>query len=66
MTDPEMHILKTELGKIHDFMIRLEPLIKDVECVKKWKDGNGLPGAKFQLWVLWFVFLAVLGKVWGL
>jgi len=54
-----------KIDDIHKALIRLEPVCEDVKSLKKWRDGNGLPGARFQLWVLWFVFLAVLGKVWG-
>ena len=55
-----------KLTRIYEFCIRMEPVIKDVTDLKKWRDGNDfLPGARAQLWVLWIVFLAVLGKVWG-
>jgi hypothetical protein len=54
-----------KLGKIHDFCIRMEPVIEDVKALKKWRDGNGVPGARFQLWILWMSFLAVVGKIWG-
>lgn len=54
-TDRELLIIAVE---------RLNALCHKVEKVRKWKDGNGVPGAQFQLWVLWMVFLAVLAKVW--
>jgi hypothetical protein len=53
-----------KLGKMHETLIRLEPFLKDVEELKTWKNGGDiLPGARAQLWILWVVFLAVLGKV---
>lgn len=54
-----------KLTKVYEFCIRMEPVMDDVRSLKKWRDGNGWPGAKFQLYILWFSFLAVLGKVWG-
>jgi hypothetical protein len=29
----------------------------------KWIEGNGLPGARFQLWVLWTAFLGLVAFV---
>ena len=29
----------------------------------KWINGNGKPGAKFQIWVMWAVFIALAVKV---
>jgi hypothetical protein len=54
-----------KLNKVYEFCIRMEPFMEDVKSLKKWRDGNGVPGARFQLWVLWFSFLAVVGKIWG-
>lgn len=55
-----------KLTKVYEFCIRMERTIEDVATIKKWWDGEGLiPGARFQLWILWAVFLAVVGKVWG-
>ena len=52
-----------KLSKMHDTLIRLEPFLKDVEDLKSWKNGGDiLPGARAQLWILWMVFLALLGK----
>lgn len=44
---------------------RLNSLCHKVERIRKWKEGNGVPGAQFQLWVLWAAFLAVLAKLWS-
>jgi hypothetical protein len=51
--------------KVLESLIRLEPVCKNVESLMKWRDGNGIPGARFQLGVLWAVFIALLVKVWG-
>lgn len=61
MTPPT---IEEKIDKIHDTLIRMEPIIQDVERLKKWKDGNGIPGAQFQLWVLWAVFIFVIVKMW--
>jgi len=42
----------------------LNALSKCVEKIRKWKDGNGIPGAQFQLWVLWAVFVFIVAKMW--
>lgn len=34
-----------------------------VEKHDKWINGNGIPGAKFQVWVMWGVFIAIAIKV---
>ena len=44
---------------------RLNTLCHRVSRVEEWKEGNGVPGAQFQLRVLWIVFLGVLAKIWG-
>lgn len=54
-TDRELLILAIQL---------LNGTCKEVNGLKKWRDGNGTPGAKFQIWVLWAVFVAVLAKLW--
>ena len=61
-----MNDLTTEekLNKVYEFCIRMEPVIQDVKDLKKWKEGNGLPGARSQLWLLWVVFSAVAVKLW--
>jgi hypothetical protein len=53
-----------KLDKVYEFCIRMEPVIQDVKDLKKWKEGNGIPGARFQLWLLWGVFAAVVTKLW--
>ena len=53
-----------KLDEVLAALIRLEPICEDVKSLKKWRDGNGVPGAKFQLWVLWAVFSALVIKVW--
>lgn len=63
MTAPKT--LEEKVDEIHNFCIRMESVVEDVKSLKKWRDGNGLPGAKFQLWVVWVAFLAVLSKLWG-
>ena len=59
MTDEEF---KT---KVLEALIRLEPICEDVKSLKKWRDGNGVPGARFQIYILWAVFCAVVAKIWG-
>ena len=54
-TDRELLILAIQL---------LNGTCKDVTKLKEWRDGNGVPGARFQIWVLWAVFMAVLAKLW--
>ena len=53
----------SDLGRvvmeIRDSLIRLEPVVADVKEIKKWKVGNGLPGAQFQIWVLWCLFIVI-------
>jgi hypothetical protein len=55
--------IEEKIDDIHESMIRMEPVCEDVKSLKKWRDGNGVPGAKFQLWVLWCLFIAVIGVV---
>jgi len=54
---------KDKIQAIHDAMIRLEPVCEDVKKIKKWKEGNGIPGAQFQLWVLWGLFLIISARI---
>lgn len=44
---------------------RLNNVCEDVKTLKKWRDGNGMPGAKFQIAVMWVVFLFILAKVFS-
>jgi len=62
-----MNDITTEekLNKVYEFCIRMEPTVKEVEYNRKWREGNGLPGAKFQLWVLWAVSVAIALKIWA-
>ena len=54
--------LEREIKRIHDAIIRLEPVCEKVEKHEKWIHGNGVPGARTQLYVLWGFFI-VLGTV---
>ena len=42
---------------------RLNTACEDVKSLKKWRDGNGLPGAKFQIAVMWAVFIFFAIKI---
>ncbi len=55
--------LEEKVDVIYDYCIRMEPVIDDVSSLKKWRDGNSWPGARFQVYVLWAVFVAILAKV---
>ena len=44
---------------------KLNNICNKVERHDKWLSGNGIPGMRFQVWVLWAVFLAVVGKLWA-
>ena len=50
-----------QVAAIYDFCIRMEPVVKAVNGLLKWRDGNGLPGARTQLYILWGAFLIVGG-----
>jgi len=52
-----------KIDEMYEAMIRLEPFCEDVRRIKKWVEGNGMPGAKFQLWVLWGLLLGAVGYV---
>ena len=58
--------MEEEIHKIHDFVIRMEPIIADVKEIKKWKTGNSgiFPGAQVQLWLLWIAFCASISAFW--
>ena len=47
---------REKINDIHDFVIRMEAVCDDVQSLKKWRDGNGVPGAKTQLYILWGFF----------
>lgn len=53
--------MEEQIAHIHEFCIRLEPTIEDVKSLKKWRDGNGRPGARTQLYILWAGFILVGG-----
>lgn len=36
---------------------------KLVENHDKWINGNGLPGAKLKMWLMWAVFVAIAIKI---
>ena len=54
--------IEDKIDDIHDAVIRFEAVRTEVECIRKWKDGNGVPGAKTQLYILWVAFI-ILGGV---
>jgi hypothetical protein len=65
MTDLDINA-KTDRELLIMVVDKLNNICNRVDRHDKWLSGNGVPGMRFQVWVLWFVFLAVLGKVWGL
>ena len=60
--------LEEKLNSMNETLIRMEAYLKEVDKLRKWKEGNGLPGAQFQLWTLWCVFMVITGilirRVW--
>lgn len=46
-----------KIDEIHDFTIRMEAVVEDVKSMKGWIYGNGWPGARAQLYVLWGAFV---------
>ena len=53
--------MEDKIDEIHDAVIRFESVCAEVESLKKWKDGNGVPGAKTQLYILWVAFILLGG-----
>lgn len=44
---------------------RLNGVCGEVESLKKWRDGNGVPGARFQIAVMWAVFIFFAVKIFN-
>lgn len=60
--DMTQKTLEEKVDEIHEFCIRLEPIMKTVEALEKWAFiGNGAPSAKTQLYILWAAFLVLGG-----
>lgn len=53
---------EAQVAAIYDFCIRMEPVVKAVNNLQRWRDGNGLPGARTQLYILWGAFL-IMGSL---
>jgi len=53
-TDRELLIMVVE---------KLNAVCHEQKKIDRWVHGNGVPGAKFQLYILWAVFLAILAKL---
>ena len=64
MTDLDINA-KTDRELLIMVVDKLNSICNRVDKHDKWLAGNGTPGLRFQVWVLWCVFLAVLGKVWA-
>lgn len=64
MADIEIHS-KTDRELLIMIVGKVNTTCEQVEALTKWKEGNGMPGAQFQLRVMWLCFLAILGKIWG-
>jgi len=62
MTDLDINA-KTDRELLIMAIDKLNYVCSKVERHDKWLAGNGLPGIRFQVWVLWGVFIAVLTKV---
>lgn len=44
---------------------RLNSTCEEVHSLKRWRDGNGWPGAKFQIAVMWAVFIFFAVKIFS-
>ena len=64
MTDLDINA-KTDRELLIMVVDKLNSICNRVDKHDKWLAGNGTPGLRFQVWVLWAVFLAVIGKVWA-
>ena len=55
-----------KIDHVYEFCIRMEPVVEDVKNLKQWKNGNGsaIPGAQFQLRLMWAAFVAVGAAIW--
>lgn len=53
---------REKIDQIHDFVIRMESVCEDVRSLKRWRDGNGWPGVKTQVYILWGAF-TVIGAI---
>ena len=53
-TDRELLIIAVE---------KLNNVCAKVERHDKWIHGNGIPGAKFQVWLMWAVFVFVIFRL---
>lgn len=64
MTDMEIHA-KTDRELLIMIVGKVNTVCDNVDGLTKWKDGNGMPGAQFQIRVMWLCFVAILTKIWG-
>jgi len=63
MTDIDIHA-KTDRELLVMIVGRLNSTCDKVDKVITWKEGNGTPGAQFQLRVMWACFIAIAVKLW--
>lgn len=63
MTDIEI-AAKSERDLLIMLIDRTNSACTLLEKHDKWINGNGVPGARFQVWVMWAVFLALIVKVY--
>jgi hypothetical protein len=61
-TDLEVHA-KSDRELLIMLVSKMNNSCKILEKHDKWINGNGIPGAKFQVWVMWAVFIALAVKV---
>lgn len=64
MTDIEIHS-KTDRELLIMIVGKVNMTCDQVDALTKWKEGNGFPGAQFQIRIMWGVFVAILAKLWG-
>lgn len=63
MTDIEINA-KTDRELLIMIADKLNTTCDKVDNVAAWKEGNGTPGAQFQLRVMWACFIAIAVKLW--
>lgn len=61
MTDLDINA-KTDRELLIMVVDKLNHMCNKVDRHDKWINGNGVPGAKLQVWVLWAVFIAIVLK----
>lgn len=68
-TDEDLQPIELEAKSDRELLLMIAAqqnvICRSVNTLMSWKNGNGTPGAQFQIRLMWLCFMAVITKIWS-